>query len=219
MSSLRTRNTSKEVKVWDPLVRFGHWIPVAALLVAYFTEEGALTLHARAGYVVGAVLVLRIVWGFIGTPHARFSDFLYSPGTALAYLRDLLRGRAKRYIGHSPAGGAMVFLLIISLAATAFSGLVVYAHEENAGPLAGYVAGESAAASTWTMFREARADEDEDDDEEEHEAREEFWEETHEFFANLTLFLVILHVGGVALASFVHRENLAKSMINGRKRA
>jgi cytochrome b len=176
--------------VWDLLVRVAHWTIVAGFFIAYFTEEGALTFHVWAGYAVGVVVLLRIVWGFVGPKHARFSDFLYRPSKVVAYLRDLLAFRGQRYLGHSPAGGAMVLILLVGLMATVGSGLVLYAIEEHAGPLAGIVTAGSEA----------------------------LWEEVHEVAANLTLVLVCFHVAGVLLASFVHRENLARAMVTGRKR-
>lgn len=128
------------VKVWDPLVRIGHWTLVTAFFVAYFTEEDLLTQHVWAGYTVAGVVLVRILWGFIGTENARFKNFVRSPGTTLRYLVDIARNRAKRYIGHNPAGGAMIVALIASLAVTTWSGLEIYAIEENAGPLAGFYA-------------------------------------------------------------------------------
>lgn len=188
------------VKVWDPLVRTGHWVLVIAFFTAYFTEDDPLTVHVWAGYVVGATVIVRVVWGFVGTTHARFRDFLYGPVAALRYLGNLLRGKGRRYLGHSPAGAVMVILLLLSLAAATWSGLMVYAYDQQAGPLASFVASPDVLPAG------------------EFEAREEYWEETHEVLANLTLFLVILHIAGVFLASFVHHENLVRAMFTGRKR-
>jgi cytochrome b len=109
-----------------PLVRFGHWGLVAAFAMAYLSAEeeagGADPLHVWGGCVVGVLVVLRVAWGFVGPRHARFSDFVRSPIVALAYFRDLLYGRARRYVGHSPAGGAMVIALLVCLAATVATG-------------------------------------------------------------------------------------------------
>ena len=131
--------------------------------------------------------------------------FVRSPRETLKYVADLSFGRARRYIRHNPAGGAMVVALLLSLSGTVFSGLVVYALEEDAGPLAGWV---------------ADADEhQEEDDEHEESAFEEFWEEVHEILANFTLLLVGLHIAGVLFSSYAHKENLIQGMITGQKRS
>lgn len=93
-----------------------------------------LSLHVWAGYVLGAVVLFRLLWGFIGARYARFSDFLYSPAKVAAYLRSLRKGPVAHYVGHNPAGGIMIILLFLS--ATVYSGLELYAVEQNAGPLA-----------------------------------------------------------------------------------
>lgn len=209
--------TENTIRVWDPVVRIGHWALVVSFFTAYFTEDDFLTQHVWAGYVVGTIVCLRLIWGFVGTKHARFQDFVCSPATTLRYIADLMADRAKRFIGHNPAGGAMVIALLVSITGTVFSGLMIYAIEEDAGPLAEWVADSSVAGGVPTLISSAFAD---DDSEDEHadEAREEFWEETHEIFANLALFLVGLHIAGVLFSSYAHKENLVKSMVTGRKR-
>lgn len=206
---------ASRVKVWDLFVRCAHWLLVAGFFVAYFTEDDLLPVHVWAGYAVGVLVIARVVWGFIGPERARFRDFLYRPLTVLGYLFDLLRGAARRYLGHSPAGGAMVVLLLLGLAATVGSGLMVYAYDKHAGPLAGVV------GQTVTRVPAGAAGAPESDENGRagaFEAREDFWEEAHELLANLTLALVVLHVCGVLLASFVHKENLVAAMVTGKKR-
>jgi cytochrome b len=207
------------LKVWDPIVRIGHWTLVIAFFTAYFTEDDFLTQHVWAGYVVGTIVCLRLLWGFVGTKHARFRDFVCSPAITLQYIRDLMTGDAKRFLGHNPAGGAMILALLIGIAGTVSSGLMLYAIEEDAGPLAGWVAESSASSGAPILISRALADDDTHDDDDEDDSREEFWEEIHEFFANLTLFLVGLHIAGVLFSSYAHKENLIKGMLTGRKRS
>jgi cytochrome b len=199
------------VKVWDPIVRIGHWTLVATFAIAYFLDDDFLRLHVWSGYLLGIVVLFRVIWGFVGPQRARFTDFVYRPGTVVTYGLDLLRFRGRRYIGHSPAGGAMILVTLVMLGAVVYSGLMVYALEENRGPLAVIVAQVPAQAMT------AAAD-DNGEDSEDDEARAEFWEELHEVLSNATMILIILHIGGVALASYAHRENLVRAMFTGKKR-
>ena len=185
-------NNSTYVKVWDPLVRVFHWTLVASFTVAYLTEEELLTLHSWAGYIILGLLSVRIVWGVIGPKYARFTNFVYRPATVKQFLKDTFRFKAKRYLGHNPAGGAMVIVLMISLLVTCFTGLLVYGAEEHAGPLAHWFSG---ASKQWG----------------------EVTEEIHEFFANFTLLLVFFHIIGVLVESLIHKENLVSAMITGKK--
>ncbi len=114
-----------EVKVWDIAVRLFHWSLVIGYTVAWLSADQWDQFHNTAGYVVGGLLGFRIIWGLIGTRHARFSDFLYRPSTVLQYLRDSLAGRAKRFLGHNPAGGAMVIALLLSLIGVTLSGIAM----------------------------------------------------------------------------------------------
>ena len=204
------------VRVWDPVVRVGHWTLVAAFAVAYLTEDDLLSVHVWAGYVIGIILVIRLAWGFVGPRYARFTDFVRGPGAVWGYLRDLLLFRARRYIGHSPGGGAMVIALVLSLAATVVTGLMAYGKEKHAGPLAPLFALE--ASDRIALIPPAAPDENEGRRVVSGEQEDEALEEVHDFFANLTLILIGFHVAGVLLASFVHRENLIGAMITGDKR-
>ena len=125
-----------QIKVWDPLVRVFHWSLVASFTVAFASGEDFLTLHSWAGYIIFGLLSIRIIWGLIGPRHARFSDFVFRPATIKQFLKDTLHFRARRYLGHNPAGGAMVILLLLSLLLTGLTGLLVYGAAEHAGPLA-----------------------------------------------------------------------------------
>ena len=182
-------NTQELVKVWDLPLRIFHWLLVAGFFIAYLTEDDLLTIHVWAGYSVAGLLLFRLIWGLIGNKYARFSSFLCSPAKSIAYVRDLAALKTERYIGHNPAGAAMIVLLLFSLLLTVLTGLAVYGADQAAGPLA-------AIGSS----------------------NEKMWEEVHEFFANFTLLLVVVHVIGVAVESYIHRENLARAMVTGSKK-
>lgn len=167
------------VTVWDPLVRIFHWSLVVGFAVAYLTGDEWDFAHEIVGYIVTTLIVIRVLWGFFGTRHARFRDFVSRPETTLAFVRDSLRFRAKRYLGHNPAGGAMVVALITVITGLCITGILL----------------------TIGAYREAK-----------------WLEEIHEVLANGALVLIGLHVLGVALASFEHRENLAKAMFTVKKR-
>jgi len=200
-------STPNEITVWDPLVRIFHWTLVTAFTLAYFTQEGPFeelldqmdeqwlqTIHIWAGYVIAGLLLFRLLWGFTGPRYARFSDFVRGPRKTLRYVREVLTLRAPRYLGHNPAGGAMIIALLLSLTITVTTGLILYGADKGLGPLAGLLLNSSEA------FTHAI-------------------KEVHEVFANFTLLLVVGHLVGVIWESLLHRENLAHAMITGRKRA
>jgi cytochrome b len=193
--------TKHTVMVWDPAVRIAHWVLVAGFAIAYLTSEnepGGLAgfVHVWAGYAIGVTVVLRILWGIIGPRHARFTDFLYRPRTIARYLAGLFTGKAHRYIGHSPAGGAMTVVLLLCLAATVMTGFAALGEQGLNALGQAYANGLSGPEGTDAILGEL-----------------------HGVLANVTLGLVILHIVGVAVASLVHRENLVRAMIDGNKRA
>lgn len=184
-----------EQRVWDPLVRVSHWVMAAAFGIAWATAEGeegiVQTLHVGAGYTILGLVALRLVWGVIGTRHARFASFVKGPRQVLAYLGRMARLDAPATVGHNPAAGAMIVALLVGLALTGATGLMLYGAHEQAGPLA-------RAMAPFAGFDEAL-------------------EEVHEFLAGFTAALVGLHVAGVLFSSLLHRENLIRAMITGRK--
>ncbi len=96
----------KLIKVWDLPLRVFHWLLVVGFFIAYLTEDELLTVHVWAGYLVLGLLVFRLIWGFACNKYARFANFLCSPAKSYAYLKDAFALRARRYLGHNPAGAA-----------------------------------------------------------------------------------------------------------------
>lgn len=113
------------VKIWDPFVRVFHWSLVALFATAYVTGDEIEQVHVAAGYAIVGLLALRIMWGFVGPRHARFANFVCPPREAFGYLRDALQLRARRYIGHNPAGGLMIIALIVMLVGTCATGYLM----------------------------------------------------------------------------------------------
>jgi cytochrome b len=113
------------VKVWDPFVRVFHWILLTLFVVALVTGDEIERVHIAAGYGIAILLALRLVWGVIGSHHARFSAFVRSPREVMAYLRDVANLRARRYLGHNPAGGAMIIALLAALIGTVVTGFMM----------------------------------------------------------------------------------------------
>ena len=192
--------TTKEVKVWDILIRIFHWSLVIAFFTAYLTEDDFLDIHIYAGYLITGLLVFRIIWGFIGSKYARFSNFVYSFATIKDYLKSLLTTHPKHYLGHNPAGGLMIILLLVSLTFTVSSGIVMDLEPEPGN----------------AIQQQYISAHDGDDDEYE-SATHEVMEEVHEFFANLSLLLVFIHIAGVIVSSKLHKENLVRAMKKKKK--
>jgi len=168
------------VRVWDPFVRVFHWTLALGFTAAWATAEDWRRLHELVGYLAGGLVAARVIWGFLGPRYARFSQFVRPPRAVLAYLKAMATGSECRFLGHNPAGGAMIVVLLAAMGATAGTG--------------------------WLLTTDA------------------FWGSTamqvlHAAAAYGVLILVCAHLGGVALASLRHRENLPRAMVFGDKRA
>lgn len=208
---------TKSINVWDIFVRVFHWVLAGSIVGMYISAEEMKSVHIRLGYLVVALVLARIVWGFIGTKHARFGDFLYRPAEIYRYLKSLLTGKPIHYIGHNPAGGLMIFVMLIALLATTFAGLKTLA-ADGRGPLA--------YNTTPSVLSSAYADEDEHEQDGKYhsgslrnEAKETYWKEVHEMMTGFMLFLIIVHICGVLVSSWLHKENLTLSMVTGKKKS
>ncbi|MCI3133294.1 cytochrome b/b6 domain-containing protein [Phenylobacterium aquaticum] len=189
---------------WDPLVRLTHWGVAAAIVVnGLITEEGS-QWHVWVGLAAGALLALRLAWGLIGPPEARFTAFPPSPAAAVRHVRDILAGRRTSHRSHNPLGALMVYAVWATLAVVVGTGVAMTgfppaprAHE------AGEVAGRPEAN------REAEGGE------EEHEGEDEGIGEIHEVAANLLFVLAAVHLAGVAFETRRSGRQVVTAMLGG----
>jgi cytochrome b len=170
-------------------------------------------LHIYAGYAVIGLVLFRILWGFIGTEHARFKDFIFGPSKVIQYFKSLVSNTPRRYVGHNPAGGYMVLALLATLLVVTFTGLKVYGSEGH---------GLFAANNEISVLSTAKAEEEETGESNEAggtggKESEKYWEEVHEASSYFMLGLIGLHILGVVISSRKHKENLVKAMITGEK--
>lgn len=115
----------KSVRVWDPFVRIFHWSLVGLFGAAFITGDEIEWLHILLGYAIVALVALRIVWGFVGSRYARFSNFVRSPRAIVEYLTQAARFKAPRYLGHNPAGAAMIIALLFMITGIAVTGVAM----------------------------------------------------------------------------------------------
>jgi len=160
-------------------VRLFHWALATSVAGAWLLSEDVRWLHEYAGYTAATLVAGRVVIGLVGMGNERFASFVRGPRTTLAYVGDIARRRERRYLGHNPAGGAMIVGLLCAIALIALTGWLM---------------------TTDTFWGDERV------------------ETIHKLLADGLVLLVVLHVGGVLIASLSHRENLVRAMITGWKR-
>jgi cytochrome b len=169
---------SKTVLVWDAPVRIFHWLLALSFAGAYFTAESERwrLVHVSMGYTLAGLVVFRLLWGLLGTRHARFANFVRGPQAVTRYLKSLLSRQPEHHTGHNPAG-ALAIVGLLSLA------LLV-------------------AATGWSAYNDLGG---------------EWLNEFHEGVANTMLILVGVHIAGVIVSSWMHRDKLVRAMFTGRK--
>ncbi len=180
------------IRVWDRPTRLFHWLFAVATVTAFITGDSPrhTDLHTFCGYLVLALITFRLVWGFIGGRHARFSAFVRKPLTAIAYLRALAAHQAPHTTGHNPAGGWAVLAMLGMNLLIGITGILVLGAEEGFGPLAGW-----SDVGTGVALHEL-----------------------HELLAWSLMAVVVLHIAAVIYESRSEGQNLAAGMLHGRKR-
>jgi cytochrome b len=184
------------IRVWDVPVRLFHWALVILITTSYLTAQVGgdwMQLHFWSGYAILTLVLFRIVWGFVGSTTARFSDFVKGPSAALRHIAELAGADRPREAGHNPLGGAMVVVLILAVLAQAVAGLFAADTDMGTvnGPLTRLVSDKFIDGAT--AF--------------------------HEFWVNVLLVLVALHVLAAIAYLVWKRQNLIGAMIHGHKPA
>ena len=189
-----TPDGERVVRVWDLPTRLFHWLLVVALVAQVITGKiggGAMTWHFRIGYCIFALLVFRLVWGFVGGHWSRFSSFIYGPASVLRYLRNRHAAGDLFHVGHNPLGSASVFAMLAILIVQVGTGLVGDDEIANIGPLNRYVSTATGLAAT-------------------------AWHKGPGFAIILTL--VVLHIVAVVFYRVRRRQDLIGPMFSGDKR-
>ena len=180
------------IRVWDWPVRLMHWAMVVLLVVLLATAKiggDAMAWHIRAGEAMLAVVLFRVVWGFAGTYHARFSSFVRGPRAVIAYTRSVLTPRRQLHVGHNPLGGWAVVALLLALLFQALTGLFTNDDVLIDGPLVPLIA--KNLSDTISSF--------------------------HRWNAWIVVALASAHIGAVLFYVIVLRDNLIKPMLDGAK--
>jgi len=179
------------VVVWDLPTRLFHWTLVALMVAQWLTAEESSTMdwHVWGGYAVLALVLFRLIWGFVGSETARFGDFIRGPGAALEYVKALLRGETPHYLGHNPLGAWSIVAMLVLLLVQAGTGLFANDDILIEGPLYAWV---SKDTSDWLTT-------------------------IHKLNFNLLLLVIAVHLSAVLFYLLVKRENLIHPMLSGRK--
>jgi cytochrome b len=183
---------SRGTPVWDLPVRIFHWMLVLLVLSQIVTASiggNAMQLHALGGYSILALVLFRILWGFLGGTHARFHDFMRGPAAVIRYAKSLSKGPHAEHRGHNPLGGWSVLAMLGSLLLQAATGLFANDDVMMEGPLVKHVSGRTSEIAT----------------------------AIHDVNAAVLLALVAIHVAAVLFYLLARKQNLIAPMISGRK--
>ncbi|GLX78553.1 hydrogenase [Thalassotalea insulae] len=184
----------KQYLVWDLPIRIFHWGFVILLLALWYTSEqdrGLIEVHMKLGYLALGFVLFRIIWGFVGTTHARFKNFVPNFYQVIIYIRGSLSDKTTQYAGHNPAGSLMVLLMLLLVLVQASTGLFINDEVFSSGPYSGVLSSEL----------------------------ERLLKFIHSNGFNAILLMSSVHVFAVFYYLLVKKQNLIKPMVNGKKAA
>jgi cytochrome b len=182
----------RSVLIWDVPTRLFHWLLVIFVIFSYVTGNiggNAMQYHEWSGFTILALLLFRLVWGFVGSRESRFMTFVRGPSAVVRYATTLLRSDSTHYLGHNPLGGWSIIALLFTLLIQAGTGLFANDDIVTEGPLFDWV---SKATSDWLT-------------------------RVHKLNQQVIITLVCVHVLAVLFYFFYKRDNLVKPMITGVK--
>ncbi len=199
--------SSKPPSLWDLVVRVSHWGIAVVVLANEALTRGGSAAHVWFGWVGLGLLGLRMIWGLVGSPAARFRAFPPDPRQAMAHLRDVLGGRPKAHASHNPAGALMVYALWAALAVLIGTGIAM----SGPNPLATADREAAVNSNDWSDLGSGQAGEGGAAG----EGGGRLVKTVHEAMANLLLLLISLHVAGVLVECVAMRRNLVTPMLFG----
>ena len=185
-------HSTMRARVWDIPTRLFHWLLVFLVIALFVTGKlggNWLEWHKRAGFSVLGLIAFRIVWGFVGSYHARFANFVRGPGMVREHAKSVMHRGSARYAGHNPLGAISVVTMLGVLFIQALLGLFSNDDLMLEGPYARLVS--KAVSDQLTTF--------------------------HKWNADLILILVGIHLAAIAFAYFYKKENLVTAMFTGEK--
>jgi len=183
----------KKIDVWDPLLRFFHWLLLAACLVSWWSAGKDIRVHMVSGMIMAGLLLFRLVWGLTGERNALFTTFYPSMTSIRQHIHELLHFKPGDYIAHTPVGSVMIFMLLICLTVLSITGMALMGMQTGIGVFAAW----SATANFESEL---------------------ILQNIHAWCFNLLLLLSVVHLAGVLLESLLQQRNLITAMITGKKK-
>lgn len=192
LTKANTERAPRSVLVWDLPTRLFHWLLVVLVIISFVTGNiggNAMQYHEWSGLTILALLLFRLVWGFIGSRESRFVSFVRGPSAVVRYATTLLRSNSTHFLGHNPLGGWSIIAMLLALLVQAATGLFANDDIITEGPLFGWVSKATSDGLT----------------------------RVHKLNQQVIIALVCIHALAVLFYLFYKRENLVKPMLTGVK--